>query len=510
MTGSKILKLKYVIYSLIGLNVFFGAWFAVNGDIYFHTDIARDFLLLEDMMKNKLFTLIGPRSGGIPGVFHGPLWLYLNLPALMIGKGNPVAVGFFWVLLFMATLFIIYQAGKKLFNQEIALLSTVLFSALSAPAIKQLFNPYGAVMLFPLFFYLLIDYLKNNKVIHLAAGLFIGGLMIQFQIAFALPILLLTLAYLVRHWSKTKKYHHLCAFPILLIPLSTYVLFELRHNFLQIKAIAEFISPVNRKDEFDFLHFLTVRLKGFFVDGFGISAGNLPLNIILVTLPFSYLFYLNLHKKIKFNETYTLFFYFYIGFWCFTLLFKGEIWSYYYWPFLSLTVIIFSSLKKLVDKKMFYALFTLVLSINLFFNLKETVNAGSFIGKDASSWKFNYLQAEKVFKDAKDEFGYYIYTPDQYGYTPRYALNYVQNRHRDIKSYPYAKKRTTYLFIAAPPADRLFLNGDWWKKNQVKLDNKPVKTFRYPNGFEIEKYSLTDKQIKIESDHNLIQSLHFR
>src|ERR1700704_37205 len=71
------------------------------GDLLFHTDIARDFLLIQDIAVNNKLTLIGPRAGGIPGVFFGPIWLYLNLPAFIIGNGNPLAVGYFWLLLFL-------------------------------------------------------------------------------------------------------------------------------------------------------------------------------------------------------------------------------------------------------------------------------------------------------------------------------------------------------------------------------------------------------------------------
>jgi hypothetical protein len=155
--------IKHFLLALTGFNVFLSAWYVINGDIFFHTDIARDFLLLEDMTKNKLVTLIGPRSGGIPGVFHGPLWLYLNLPAFFIAKGNPVIVGWFWVALFILNLFIVYKTATKLFDQKTSLLSTALFSTVTAPTIRQLFNPYGAVMLSPIFFYFFVDYLKTNK-----------------------------------------------------------------------------------------------------------------------------------------------------------------------------------------------------------------------------------------------------------------------------------------------------------------------------------------------------------
>ena len=100
---------KSVLLIVTALFVVISAWYILHNTIIFHTDIARDFLLIEDIVKNKPLTLIGPRSGGIPGVFHGPLWLYLNVPAFLFGGGNPVIVGWFWLGLSLVNLFIVYK-----------------------------------------------------------------------------------------------------------------------------------------------------------------------------------------------------------------------------------------------------------------------------------------------------------------------------------------------------------------------------------------------------------------
>jgi hypothetical protein len=66
------------------------------------------------------------------------------------------------------------------------------------------------------------------------------------------------------------------------------------------------------------------------------------------------------------------------------------------------------------------------------------------------------------------------------------------------------------LIIAPPPDDKLWLNGKWWKENQVGIRKKPVKIFHYDNGYLVEKYILTDEEIKIPADPNLIKDIHFR
>ena len=159
--------MKYLYYYLgfgIILNIILASWWVLHSDIFFHVDIARDFLILHDIVSNHNLTLIGPRSGGILGIFHGPAWFYLNLPAFILGKGDPVIVGWFWVLLFMVSLLIIYYVTRKLYTHSVAMIATFLLALTQASYVRTLFNPFGAVMLAPLFFYFLILYVKNKNI----------------------------------------------------------------------------------------------------------------------------------------------------------------------------------------------------------------------------------------------------------------------------------------------------------------------------------------------------------
>ncbi len=253
-------SLKILFFTSIVICIIMASWFVIHGDIYFHTDIARDFLLLEDMVKNKPITLIGPRSGGISGVFHGTLWLYLNL-----------------------------------------------------------------------------------------------------------PILILSFLYLIVYFFKRKRYHHFLSFSILLIPLSTFILFDIRHNFLQLKAIMNFLSAGKDLGKINLQSFFLSRIKGILIDGFVMMSekywflilASITIPLILVLLK------IVSNKKFKNRDLYILFFYFYLGFWLITFFYKGTIWSYYYWPTLPLAVIIFSSLGRLFKKK-FLSSKTDLLSKNIF------------------------------------------------------------------------------------------------------------------------------------------------
>src|SRR5579872_3698045 len=95
----KIKSLEHIIFWIILLfNGVLFSWTILNKDIIFNTDIASEFLVLHEISQKKI-VLIGARASGIAGLFHGPLWFYLNYPAYWIGNGNPLVVGWYWIFL---------------------------------------------------------------------------------------------------------------------------------------------------------------------------------------------------------------------------------------------------------------------------------------------------------------------------------------------------------------------------------------------------------------------------
>ncbi|KKQ01979.1 MAG: hypothetical protein US11_C0002G0038 [Candidatus Roizmanbacteria bacterium GW2011_GWA2_36_23] len=505
-----LLKLSCLV--LIIFSIYFASWFALHGDIVFHTDIARDFLLVEDIVKNKPITLIGPRSGGIPGVFHGPLWMYLNLPAFIMGGGNPAAVSWFWVLLYTVNVFIVYQVGKKIFNEEVGWISAALTSIVSAFSVPGMFNPFGAVMLAPMFLYFIFRYFKDNNWKDLVLALLMLGLMIQFQMAFAGPILILLLPILGFKIITNRKLLHIFSLLVILIPVSTFILFDLKHQFLQTRSVINYVSGKETTGQTDkpFDAVLRERVLSMKTDGIGfVTKGNIWLYYLTLA---GFLYAVYKSWKNKQNDRlmiYGLFAYFYIGYWLMTTMYKGVMWGYYYWPFLTWVILIFASLSEHIDKRLFYPA-VLVLAV---FLLRSEVMANykdpGYFGRDGSSWRFHYQAAKKIYDDAPSEFGYYIFTADQFGYSSRYAMNYTQNLFNNKKAYPYEKKKITYLLIA--PSDNPTISDDWWKAEKVRVNSSPVKVMKFKdNNFRIEKYELSDKEIANKSDENLIHTLIFR
>lgn len=482
------------------------------GEIGFNTDLARDFLLLQDINETQKLTLIGPRSGGIAGVFHGPLWVYLNLPAYIFGNGNPIIVGWFWVGLFAAFVFFVYYIGKKLFDRNIGMLSAILSALAILPSTSSFFNPLGAVLLAPIFFYLLYKYLLYDSNKFLIACLFILGLIIQFQIAFGGPMLILTSFLIFYKVFKTKHYRQLFSFLIILIPLSSYILFDIRHDFLQLRAVLSYLNGGNTGVQQNYsLSFFEVRGREIFNSFVGPFYYNIYFSITILLMAV-YSFYRSFKEKDTTTaKIFLLYIYLFFGYWLITLLYKGVIWGYYYIPFIPLNFLILAGTRKYINKYVYgicMALFIITLFNNSY--ASATNYTAKNVGHDSSSWLFNYETSKKVFSEGDTSFGYYVFSPDQYGYSQKYAMNYVSKQYPNIKAVPFKKEKITYLLIAPPGGKNQSIGGDWWKKHKVNINKKPTKTIKFENGYVIEKYILTEEEIAIPSDPNLIDSLIFR
>lgn len=505
---------KIVLYCLISLLILYSTYLSSSyvryQDLGFNTDLARDFLLLADVVNTHKLPLIGPRSGGIPGIFHGPLWIYLNLPAFILGKGNPITVGWFWVSLSFFTSCITFFVGKKLFGTLIGLLSALLVSVLLIRPTPFLFNPFGAVMLFPLFFYAFMRYLQTKRYLFLLFALLLLGCSIQFQIAFGGPILFLATCYLFWFFWKQKLLKHASAFFILLLPFATYILFDVRHQFLELHALIAYAQgKTGHIDNFTFTDFIQNRITGFISSLTIITGAPFWLTVAIL---FFFVFVIGqayYSKKMPQRQIYFLFFYFFIGYWLLTLLFRGVVWDYYYWPFMPVVAIILSS-GYWVFNKYLYAIFFIALFFFAFTFEQTTVATSAKVGTDTGSWLFNYNLAQTIYAQGDKQFGYYIFSPDEFGYSPRYAMEYMSQQQPTTQALPYKKEAVTYLLISPPGGKDKGISGYWWKIHRVHITSKPFKVWSFSNGFRLEKYHLSPQEQVRPSDPNLIESLIFR
>lgn len=500
---------KLLILVLITINVVFCAWYVMHNDILFQTDIARDFLLLQELDVKK-FILLGPRSS-TSGLFHGPLWLYLNYPAYALGHGNPIIVGWFWIIIIVVFLITSFIIAKKLFNESTAYLFCLFLSVFLIFEARGLFNPHGAFFLLPAFFFFFIRSLQITKLKYILSFLFIAGCVIQFQMAVGIPLLLLASVPLLYQLIKQKKKRYLFAFLILLIPFSTFILFDIKHQFIQFHSLLNYIFG-NNLDTKTYGNFLgVIRDRLILLSNAGISIFkdvNGGKNVITALIMI--IFITIQIKDKKYQTVYVSFIYLYLGYYVLSLMNKsGGMLYHYYMPLFPLVFLMFASFITSRYAVLFVVLFTFAYTLNFSFARTYIAQSQTFIGHDQNSWKFLFGMAQKAFQGPENEFGYFIYMPDALAYQPKYALSYAARLSYKNAAY-FKKKPFTYLIIAPPPPDKIGMEDSWWRINQVRVAAKAQSMTSFSNGYKIEKYVLSSTEQQIPFDSVIDTGIHFR
>jgi hypothetical protein len=487
---------------LASLNLFIG-------ELLFHTDIARTFLLLENMVTNRKIDLIGPRAGGIPGLFFGPVWYWITLPIFLIGNGNPLYIAVFWFMSFILLLLIVYFIARKIFGTEAAFISAVLLSFYALDTTNGYTQSFGSLLLSPVIFFLIYKFYKSRKAKFLILSILAMGFSFHLQPAFTMIILTITFFLSIIFLIKIKKIHYLLAYLILLIPFSTFIIFDIRHDFLQFRSFISFlVNPPADRLKIEIHEIITNRVEAFISRLNLLNSGTSVWWHIAAFLGINaYMFWKSIKEKVKGREFYLIFYTYYLTFWIITFLFKGQVWDFYHWAFLPLVVIIFASLINLINKKVFLTLFVVVCillfraninSLNYFFN--------SFSGANSSSWLLNHKVAEYVFDNSKENFGYFVYSADEFGYSVKYAMNYVQKSNTNKKGNLCQKMKTTYL-IYSPEVPHN--SKEYWKNKKVNITKNPQNTKQFGE-LTVEKYNLSAADLQIQHDPNIICTLIFR
>ena len=354
-------------------------------------------------IATKKFILIGPKSS-VAGLFHGPLWLYLNFPAYLIGNGNPVVVGWWWIILTSLILIPFYLIAKNLFNKNTAILF-VLFTALFFSFhTKTMFNPDGAMFCLPFFFYLFIKYLKTWDVKYLIAHIFVAGLVIQFELAIGIPLFILSAGFLFFRILFSNHKKHLLGLLTILIPLSTYIVFDLRHQFLLLHGVLRYLSPTSGdtvKYNYGFMLYDRIRLLLSQVE---FVRPDPKYRNLIIGLIFIFFTALQI-KNNKYRTIYFSFLYFYVGFYALTLINKGPILYFYMYPFFPLVFLIFTSFITSKYAKLFLVVFLICYLLNFKQAIADWQSSENFIGKDQTSWKFLNNMATTLFSVKDKQFG---------------------------------------------------------------------------------------------------------
>lgn len=486
-------------------------------DFYYDTDIARDLLLLEDMVKEKKLSLIGGRTS-VSGVFHGPLYYWLMLPFFILSNGNPIILSYVWFVIYLIFIVVFYYVAKKIFDDKVSLISTTFLTSLTISYSEGFTHSVLANFLIIPLIYLLYRYITTNKIWCLLSAVLTAGFIVQFQMAFGVPVLILTGTYIIYHIIRQRNFLHLLSGLLLLIPFSTFIIFDLRHDFIQFNSV---LSNVTGEGGGSY------SLNGYwpdrwtsFIDAFRVwvipitklqKFSQVSTVVLLIWLAWQ-----NYKAKTKMNIFIALAILLIFGFWLVTSPFRGNIWPQYYRTLLPVIILCLTyALIKYLPKKISFAIFAIVIGSNTFFALNTAIDYfRSTPTSDEIHWKFYRQIAQDIIADSKGEkFGYFIFTPDQFAYQAKYAMRYFSSV-KKVDFSPYSKQAITYLIESAYWDDNKFLKKEYWRSSQVRIEREPNTSWSYSTArtesYSVFRFELSDQEVNVSADPNLIDGIHFR
>ncbi len=231
-----ILKHKWFI--ILAVLAFLIRLIYIDGTVIpFGFDHGKDALAVLDMITSLKLKFIGPWTS-IQGLYFGPAWYYLLAPFYYFGHYDP-----YWSVLFMSLL-VIFQMflAYKYFNIESA--AIIGFTNYWITLSRSAWNPFPMTLLSLVIFILLIQQLKiknlNNKIIF---WLFVtASFGFHFSSAYAIfypVIILITLAFYKYRANLKSIIFAILGFSIPFIPQ---MLFEIKNNFVEVKAVITYFT----------------------------------------------------------------------------------------------------------------------------------------------------------------------------------------------------------------------------------------------------------------------------
>lgn len=387
---------------LIVLLAAFLRLYRIGDYMTFLGDEGRDVLVVYNILHGKL-TLLGPTSS-VGGFFLGPIYYYFMAPFLLLFNYNPVGPAVMVALIGVATVYLIYRFSSDLFNKRVGIFAAFLYaiSPLVIAYSRSSWNPNPLPFFSLLSLYTLYKAVvkKSFKLIFLS-GILLGISMQLHYLATFLGVIMFLYVLFTEILSKKfnlknnitvlfKKYAVL--FLGFLLGWSPFLAFELRHSFLNIKKIFDFVfSGGNTGENTNFfvnIYDVFFRLFGRLIASFPATEhfyryNNLIINawtglvLALAILSSLYLVFI-LYKSIKaknedFNKYILLALWFFGGIILFGL-YKKSIYDYYFSfmfpvPFIMLgllaSFIYENKAFKFLGKTIFFSLVTILFILNI-------------------------------------------------------------------------------------------------------------------------------------------------
>ncbi|MBP7875399.1 hypothetical protein KA012_00190 [Candidatus Woesebacteria bacterium] len=212
-------------------------WPAVYRLVPFGFDHGKDSIAVLSMLVTHTPKLIGPWTS-IPGVFFGPGWYYLLLPGFAISGGDPVSAAWIMIVISLVQSLLVWRVWGLRGALVVSLMPMYIITSTSA------WNPYPMTLISFVLLAVTWQLAETKKLSDGRSLLFglIAGLGFHFSAAFSIFYLPLVLC--VPFFFKLKQKIRTTAAIIagLILSFLPQLLFELRHSFVETKALLQYFS----------------------------------------------------------------------------------------------------------------------------------------------------------------------------------------------------------------------------------------------------------------------------
>ena len=360
----------------------------------------------------------------------------------------------------------------------------------------------------------LINHLRGSgRSIYIA--LFVAASGVQFQGVFAVPLVIFTLlvSILTSKFLLNAK-RVIIAIISTLIPLGTFVLFDIRHDFLISKGVINLLfdskglGVIDGYEKYgDFLYRLydRFRLLISLPDNIQINPSKLVYLLLVTSLIYAFLkLYKDRKNNPKFKELvvllslpafiYTIFLYF-----------KYPVWEHYIFAIPVVTSFIFALSMKTISENIIgkiIVILTVILMTNPAINqLKYSYLASTYERSTSDGSYLNQLEVvDYIFtSDKSKSFGYFVYSPQIFTYGMDYLMWW---RGKYLYGYePVSQKSDTFYLIMYPP-----LIGDegaheFWQKNVLRTTSEVSGRKEFRGKIILEKRVKSEEEPPVDTNY---------
>ncbi len=205
-------------------------------------DEGRDVLVVKHMIVDGKFTLLGP-TASVGGFFMGPIYYYFMAPFLWAWNLNPVGPAIMVALFGIATVWLIWKIGSEVFSHRIGLIAALLYSL--SPVVISFSRSSWNPNIVPFFSLLLVYFLWRCIQYNEWKKLFWVGVCagIGIQLHYTFLFLFGVIGVLMLLYGRSIKKMPYMALGLLgfVIGFSPFLAFEVRHGFMNTRAILDFV-----------------------------------------------------------------------------------------------------------------------------------------------------------------------------------------------------------------------------------------------------------------------------